>query len=299
MARKKFVDRRMGWKKDKYDPRAKLFRASAVIPDKILMVEFLPSVRDQGNEGSCVGHGVGGMGTAMAKKLGLDGDWFGPRWIYNGARFLEGTIGEDVGCYPEDAMKWLKQKGWLLDEFWPYVSGVDTFRAPSKTLDPEAARYPTISYTRIVDGIDGICSALAAGKYVAIGQPWYDEWMDTDEAGNLQEVDKYTWPAGGHETLYYGYDRTLERFYAQNSWGEEWGKNGRFSMPFSGLENAKLWGGYDAHFIEVNWNGEPDPPAPEPPGPNGAAKGLAFLANELVKVICPNSRIVAIRREEK
>ena len=247
-----------GWKKDKYDPRAKLHRIKLdVIPDRVLLVEHLPSVRDQMGEGSCVGHGIGGIGTATAKSLGLPGQWFSPRWIYNGARFIEGMLNEDEGCYPKDALDWLMMKGWLLDAIWPYVAGVDTYTPPSSRYDAEAAKFPMLSYLRIADGLDGICSAIAQGKYVALGAPWYDEWTDMDKEGNLPEVSKYTWPVGGHETFLYGYDRSLKVFYGQNSWGIEWGNNGRFAMPFSAFEGFKLWGGYDAHCIDIAWGSEP------------------------------------------
>jgi len=258
----------IGWKKDKYDPRAKLHRVKIDFPDSVLLTEFLPLVRDQQSEGSCVGHAIGGIGTATAKSLGLPGQWFSPRWIYNGARFIEGMLNEDEGCYPKDALDWLTQKGWLLDTIWPYVAGIDTHLPPPSHYESEAAKYPMLSYTRIADGIDGICSAIAQGKYVALGAPWYDEWEETDEAGFLPEVSKFAWPVGGHETFFYGYDRPLKVFYGQNSWGIDWGKAGHYAMPFSAFDGFKVWGGYDAHYIDVAWGTEPKPPEPDPPGPD-------------------------------
>ena len=308
MGRKKSlpnIHKRMGWRKDPYNrnPKMRKFNAKPTFRDKVILDQFLAPVRDQGDEGSCVGHGIGGVLTTMARELGLvDIGWFSPRWIYNGARALEGTIKEDAGCYPEDAAQWIRDKECLLDSIWPYIAGKDTFMMPPSQYDAEAAKYPCILFTRVLDGTNGICSAIDSGKYVAIGTPWYDEWMDTDKNGNLPEVDKYTWPAGGHETFAYGYDVSTKRFYCQNSWSAAWGNAGRFTMPFSAFDGFKLWGGYDAHIFDVDWVAPepPEPPTPpEPPQPNGAARAIAKMANGMVKVFCPKSEIIARIKEGK
>ena len=139
---------------------------------------------------------------------------------------------------------------------------------------PEALKWPIVSYTRLVDGADGVCSGLAEGSFVSIGSPWYESWMDVDFTGNLPSV--YSWVAGGHETFLYGYDKTKQVFYGQNSWGANWGRGGRYTMPFSAINAFKQDGGYDGHIVSVDWTGGPIPPPPPEPTPKPCSMRLMY-----------------------
>lgn len=256
----------VGWKKDPYDKRD-LIRPirRAGLPEKVDLLSLMPQVRDQGQVGSCVGFGVGANLYAQALIDGLEpGEWFSPTWIYNGARFLEGTLMNDVGCYPRSALKWLGDKGALLEHLWPYNPNRLDTRTPPSDLNPEAARWPVLSYTRVVGGAAGIASALAEGKPVSVGTPWYDKWMFTGPDGKLAAITEQDHPAGGHETVIYGYDALEQVFLFQNSWGTDWAKAGRAKMPMQAFSIFTAHGGYDAYTIDVNWDGtQPPPPKPK------------------------------------
>jgi hypothetical protein len=253
-----------GHKKDKYDHRDFIFksRAVAAIPEFIDLSAYLPDVRDQGTVGSCVGFGIGSNLSATGAKTSSISEVFSPTWIYNGARFIEGTLAYDDGCYPRDALDWITKKGCLLEKFWPYnPKALDTTSPPS-SLDQYAALWPILEYHRVTGGADGIMAALADGHFVSIGTPWYDEWCDPGPGGLLPSIDAGIEPAGGHETLLYGYEALEELFSGLNSWGPDWGDFGRYHMPFSSFPVFNLQGGYDAHVITVNWTEEPPPPPP-------------------------------------
>jgi hypothetical protein len=269
-----------GWLKDPYDHRDFIHKPKLIkIPDNVNWGGYLPDVRDQGYIGSCVGFGIGANLSAWAKKLGIFIEWFSPTWIYNGARFIEGTLPYDDGCWPRDALDWLVRKGGLLEHFWPYDPySLDTTSPPSK-FDPEAAKYPLseyvtveggLGYYRVTGGADGIMSALADGYFVSIGTPWFWDWTDTDLEGNLPVITEKSEVAGGHETILYGYDKNKKRFLGMNSWGDGWGNYGMYTMPFSSFDVFNKLGGYDAHYIKVDWAEvppEPEPPEPVPPEP--------------------------------
>lgn len=257
MAKKRF----MGWKKDVRDERDFYSATCPVrtLPDKVDLSAILPVVRDQGQVGSCVGFGVGGNLSGLAIEQKLDIGWFSPTWIYNGARQLEGNLYEDTGCQPRDALEFLIKNGALLEKFLPYNPLKLDTTLPTNQQRTEAAKYPVLSYERVVDGIAGVCSALAAGKLVSIGSPWYAQWMSTDIYGKLAKPSCCSPVAGGHETLLYGYDRPTEYLQGQNSWSTDWGKDGRFWMPFSAISMFKNKGGYDAHIINVTWVAKPEP----------------------------------------
>ncbi len=295
----KTFDPRLGWKKDPYSGKDFIYspRIKEVqLPQSVDLSKYLPTVRTQGEIGSCTGFGIGGNITGLAilfgvlSKLGKK-PWFSPWWIYNGARYIAGELDWDSGAYPRDCLDWLRQKGCLAEDFWPYQDGeteLDTTTPPSK-FEPEATKWPIISYSdvpkllriiksigfyRITGGAAGICQALAdaetdilAGKpehlFVSIGTPWWEKWMNTESRGVLPKISSKDSIAGGHETFLYGYNLSNSLASGQNSWSTNWGKGGRYLMPLDSFEIMKKVGGYDAHVISVSWNQEPIPP-PEP-----------------------------------
>jgi len=242
------MEHKLGWKKDHYDPKDYLHKRKVYpLPDRFSLAPFLTPIRDQGNCGSCVGHGIGINLNSVKVALGIYEEWCSPTFIYNGARFIEGTLPIDCGCYPKDALDWTLKYGILLEHYWPY-DGFDK-AAPSTERINEADKYKGFAYVRCVDGIDGICDAISSGHFVSIGSPWFGEWMDSPPCGRLPKPTNSSFDAGGHETCFYEYDRIEGVFFGANSWGTEWGDNGLYIMPFEAIDIFKNRGGYDAHYI--------------------------------------------------
>lgn len=254
---------KLGWKKDKFDRRDYIHKVAAKkIPEKFILPN-VPSVRDQGNVGSCVGFGLGANLTGLAMSQKVYTEWFSPNWIYNGARFIEGTLNQDAGAYPKDGLAWLRTKGCLLEHFWPYnPTRLDPTSPPSK-FDAEAAKRPLLAYYRVTGGALSICDVISQGYYVSIGTPWFAKWMRVSANGLLPVVTPNDIIAGGHETCLFGYDQSKKLFYGINSWGTSWGDKGKFYMPFQAFSVFGAVGGYDAHYINVSWSETPAP-IPEP-----------------------------------
>jgi hypothetical protein len=276
-----------GWKKDKYDSRDFLHkRAVIAMPESVTFKDLLPEVRNQGQNGACVGFAIAANLSAIAKTLGIFTEWYSPQWIWNGARAIEGTLAQNVGVYPRDALDWLLKSGILLEQFWPYNPDSLDMAAPSSERQEKAKKYRGFAYYRVTEGVQGICSAIAFKHLVTIGSPWFSKWMQTQD-GILPVPDVNDGLVGGHETCLYGYDQVKAVFYGMNSWGTSWGDKGFFTIPFECFDLFKALGGYDAHFITFVNDPEPEPvpvpdPVPEPipsncPYGNGMAKALNFL----------------------
>lgn len=255
-----------GWRKDKFDPTEPIHKmrfAPHLVPPAVSWEKYAAVVRDQGAAGSCTGFGIGGVITTLKNKLGLGPEWFSPEWIYNGERYIEGTLPEDAGAEPGDGFDWLKKMGCLLEAEWPY-DGFERTSPPGK-YDAAAAKWPMKDAVRVTGDADGICDAIAAGTPVAIGTPWFKKWEDIPASGKLPEVTENDEIAGGHETFLFGYDKNTQGFPGQNSWGNKWGNAGRYIMPFSALAVFKRTGGYDVHYPVVEWGSNPAPtPSPTP-----------------------------------
>ncbi len=258
---------RFGWKKDRYDSRDYRFKARRAlkIPNQASLEFFLPDVRNQGEVGSCSGFGTAGAASGLAKQLNAFREWFSPTWIYNGARYIEGSLNSDDGAYMRDCMDWVLERGLLLEQYWPYdPERLDTTSPPSKYND-FAAQYPILEYQRITGGADGVCEAIADGNFVILGVPWFNKWMDTDSEGFLPDVRARDSLAGGHAVFAYGYDKDEGVVDGQNSWDIDWGLDGRFRMPMDAFNLFNRFGGYDAYVLKAEgWSTADPEPEPEP-----------------------------------
>ena len=252
-----------GWKKDKYKPQLTHnhflvsigYDFSKPLPDHVDLGYLMPEVRDQGNLGACTGFGIGVNVTARAKEQGVYIEWFSPTWIYNGERFIEGTLTEDAGAGPSDGWDWLTEKGCLLEHFWPYKDILDTKAPPSK-FDQDASKFPVHGYRRVDNGIKGLMLSLSVGNLISIGTPWYDKWMDAGTDGRLADISNNDTIAGGHETCLFGYKMIGSKiyFHGRNSWSDKWGEKGNYWMPAQAFDVFKNNGGYDAHFPVLPWH---------------------------------------------
>lgn len=266
----------LGWKKDPRDERDYLhltMEAVPVLPESVNLYSYLPEVRNQGSSGSCVGHGIGANITATYKQQKGDPEWESPAWIYNLGRMKTGRLAYDEGTYPRDALDQLLKFGLLKEHWWPY-KGFDSKGPDSKQMDA-AVRWADFAYFRCVDGIDGILSALAEGRVVSIGAPWFTKW-NNPKNGILPAITDDDIPSGGHETCLYGFSQSTQLLLGMNSWGKGYGNNGFYQMPFSVIPVFKKFGGYDAHYVTFT----PVEVAPNPPKPKpGCFPGAKIIAS--------------------
>ena len=274
-----------GWKKDPRSTKDFIYKPKIVaLPDHVDFIALLPAVADQNGNGACTGFTFAALLGFWAKKLGIvlmpqDMEWFSQWWIYNGARYIEGTLPFDEGAYPRDCLDWLMEKGGLPYHFWPYTEKFDKTSPPTK-FDPEAAKFPLAAYYRVTGSFDGVCNAMASGHCVALGTPWFDKWMDPGSSGKLAVITEDDEVVGGHAYLAVGYDRIAGHLICLNSWGKEWGENGFCYLPAQAFPVFNRVGGYDAYYIEVAWG-----PQPKPDQPCMMTKAFLAASNKAAKIL--------------
>jgi len=192
-----------------------------------------PWILDQENTPFCGGASGAGSGNAHYKRFKrLPYKGFSMTFLYWLAKMYDGA--PDVeGTYIRTINKVMKKYG-LCEEVLAPFDKMKTWSAITTEMIENAEQYKIESYG-ILDDIQDIKSALADGNYVIIGTIVTSKNWNTED-GFLGLPHGYI--LGGHATFLYGYDDDLEHgnhkgyFYGVNSWGDSWGDEGKFYLPY-------------------------------------------------------------------
>lgn len=205
------------------------------LPSSVDLREKCPSIYDQGNLGSCTANAVGAAiqfihSHIMPSRL----------FIYYNERSIEGTVEYDAGGQLRDTIKAVVQVGVCDESLWEY--DITKFAdKPSATCYRKAKEDIVAEYLRVT-GLQEMKSCLAAGFPFIFGFTVFDsfESEEVTKSGvvNLPEITET--PKGGHAVMCVGYDDLSERFIVRNSWGEDWGQKGYFTMPYAYVADSQF-----------------------------------------------------------
>lgn len=223
-----------GWKPDLPDVRdlrMPFLRAPEVLPSQsILSSKFMPPVRNQGNQGSCTGHGVRSIIQYVRAKEHQHPMELSPRFAYWNGRFIEGTTNEDSGAMIRDVIKGVAKFGIASERVCKY-NQKEYAKPPNKTAFKEALRDLVIEYRRPEQNLDQIKSLIATTQVpITFGFSVYSNFDDADDDG------RFGMPQGsmdgGHCVDIVGYDDEYSYeghnggVLIMNSWGTGWGCSG-------------------------------------------------------------------------
>jgi len=204
------------------------------LPDVVDLRPFCPPVYDQGQAGSCTANALaGGIGFDLLKQ---NKPYFMPSrlFIYFNERAIEGTTGSDSGAQIKDGLKSINQLGVCDENVWAY----DITKLTEKPSDEAyiAAKCNLINnYQMIGDGnLELMKQTLASGLPVIFGFTVFDgfESPDVASSGILNMPTEDESQLGGHAVLAVGYNEPDQRFIVRNSWGNAWGQQGYFTIPY-------------------------------------------------------------------
>lgn len=236
----KFGEKRSETKKYK-----ELLTLRKMLPACIDLRRFCSPVENQGLEGSCSGHAAAGAVEflelmelrlkAMQGPLVYQSDFVkvSRNFIYYGERAIEGTQDLDSGVTTLlDACSVLTQQGVCRESLWPYDPN-NVFLRPSDEAFQDASLHKVPSYYSLDRGYQ-LKHCLWSGFPFMLGFQVFESFMSQQVSltGVMPMPEAGEKVIGGHAVLAVGYDDARDCFIIKNSWGNAWGIDGYFHMPY-------------------------------------------------------------------
>ncbi len=243
--------RRYGWIPDHPDQRdhvCKVSRlASESLPKSVDPRAGQPPIQNQGELGSCTGHGMAGSLECGNLRNGERLVLLSRLMAYYNARRLEGTTDYDAGATIRGVVKAAAKWGCCTESLWPY--DVERFKdRPPRACYSDAKSSLALKYERVPQNLNSIKTVLAAGFDVVFGFTVYGSFEGDEVAktGILPMPATDESALGGHCVRAIGYtdevlpDVPANHFIVANSWGTKWGLKGYFAMPYGYLTSEDL-----------------------------------------------------------
>jgi C1A family cysteine protease len=209
------------------------------LPERVSLEKYTPTAKDQGQQGSCVGWGstYNGRTILEAVRTGQDPNKiaFSPAFTYNQIG-LEGC----QGTYITKAVELLSNTGSVAYNDFPYTDQ-SCQKQPDNYLLQDAGKYKMKGATRLsISGddytvdVNAIRQNLARNAPVIIGMSVGGSFMQDMQGQEYWQPNQDDYQKnnfGGHCMCVIGYDDQYFKndgaFLIQNSWGPNWGKNGK------------------------------------------------------------------------
>jgi hypothetical protein len=229
-------------KADKRDFLMKAYLPAVKLPVKTDYSKKMTRVRDQGNEGTCVGFSsIAGMREYQEKIDYKKAVELSPRFLYNECKKADKTKNE--GTTIRTAMKVLKHLGVCREFYWPYKPRQkDKAKTGART---DAKKNRIFSYARIMGLVELKTSLFVKGPCV-IGVQVFRGMMETN-SGMVPMPKKNDKIYGGHAICPVGYDDNKEVVKFKNSWSDKWGDRGYGYLPYKYVEKYMMdaWSSID------------------------------------------------------
>lgn len=235
-----------GWRPDVPDVRD--FRLSAPhvdeshLPTIVDLRDGFGPIWDQGDLGSCTGHGIAAVVQYENRKVHPQWDFMPSRlFIYYNEREIEGSINEDAGAYIRDGIKSVAKLGVCREDLCPYV--ISKFRdKPNAIAYKNALIHKALLYQRVPQTKVSIKNVLANGHPFVFGFTVYEsfEGYEIARTGKLGMPNGKEKMMGGHAVVACGYNSNDDTVLVRNSWSARWGMDGYFTMPFDYILDSNL-----------------------------------------------------------
>lgn len=212
-----------------------------LIPDTYEIPDFLPQVRSQGKQGSCVGWATGYYLKSYQENfedsensIALNSNEMSPSYVYNQIK-----IGDcDSGSSIQDALELLSDQGIVDLTEMPYDQNQCDIQ-PNESQKEQAQVNKIESFYYLNESLvfDQTKAFLLKNQPVVIAVTLDRSYFGAKD-GDIYVYRKFKNPAGGHAMLVVGYDDDKQAFKAVNSWGKDWGNNGFVWIDYKAFKEA-------------------------------------------------------------
>lgn len=209
-------------------------------------------IKNQGQQGSCLAFTLTSVFEYMMKVNKKDDCDLSEAFLYYNARNLdeEGSVNDDGGSKFVPSLESLRTYGIALEKVWPYNEEVFDSK-PSEEAYKDAETRKLIKALNVDRNADAIKSALSDGYPVAASFTLFNSFSQSDgyvpmpseeEIQMLENnAEETEWRHSYHAMVIVGYSDKLQRFVVRNSWGEEWGDRGYCYIPYSYINDQRLF----------------------------------------------------------
>jgi hypothetical protein len=193
----------------------------------------MPSVRNQGSEGSCVSFAAAYARAAEqyfktgASSYSDASNMFSPEYIFDQTKAYADCSGSSVTT----ALNLLKNKGVCTWNSMIYSSSNGCAVIPTATQDAEAANYKIASYSLIANTDQATIKSKISGNHPIIITVNIDNSFYNAGAGFIWSSSTGT--VAAHALTICGYDDAKHAYKVINSWGTNWGDAGYTWIDYS------------------------------------------------------------------
>jgi C1A family cysteine protease len=211
------------------------------LPDRADLRPNCPPVLEQLSIGSCTAVAIANCYKFLLMKEKLPAFLPSRLFIYYNERAIQGTIERDSGALIRNGFKTISKQGVCDENLWKYE--VSKFRLkPPAVCYSEALKHRAVEYQRVSQTLNQMKLCLVEGFPIVGGFIAYESFESKEAArtGILNLPAAGERKLVGHAVLIVGYDSDSERFIAMNSWGNTWGLQGYFTVPFEYFISEEL-----------------------------------------------------------
>lgn len=205
----------------------------SALPSKVDLRPSCPPVYDQGDLGSCTGNAIAAAVEFDMMKQGETAIAPSRLFIYYNERVMEGDVGQDNGAQIRDGITSIATNGVCDEALWPYDPSQFTVKPSDAAYSNAQAHKATKYYTLGID-LAEIKQALAQGYPIVFGMQVFPSMQSEHvaETGVVPMPGPYEQSEGGHCVLIVGYSDDTSKLIVRNSWGDGWGNEGYFYLPY-------------------------------------------------------------------
>ncbi len=205
-------------------------------------MRLLPSVWNQGRQGSCTAHGDGAAWCAARAREGLPFIMPSRSFLYYNERVSRNTVLSDSGAAVSDGIGVLETCGVPPETDCPYDGNHLMTQRPSDAVYAEALRYRATDAGYLHQDLYTLEQCLAQGNCFVFGFVVYQNFESDVVARTGMVPMPVGKPIGGHCVLGAG-KNSHNDVLCRNSWGTEWGDPdfpGHFWLPAAYITHPRL-----------------------------------------------------------